>query len=106
MPTEQEHFGSSSENPFTKFSRTKGKDGILISHASNMYHQDASGRAKAFINTYQNPQNSTGTRISVEAQRLSNTNRHILSETVQTTLLLGRQGLALRGAEMTALQTL
>ena len=41
--------------PFTRFSRTKGKDGILTNHASTVYHQEAFDRAKAFINSYQNP---------------------------------------------------
>ena len=91
--------------PFTKFSRAKGKDGILTNHTSNVYHQEASDRARAFINTYQNPQIKIEICIRVEARRLSNTYRHILSETVQTIVLLGRQALQ-EITEMTALQTL
>ena len=86
------------KTPFTKFTRAKGKDGILTNHATNLYHEEeASRQAQAFINTYTNPQTRIDSRVSLEAQRLSEVNQHILSEIVQTILLLGRQGLPLRG---------
>ena len=61
---------------FAKFTRAKGKDGILTNHATNVYHQEPFDRAKAF--TYQDPQARIDNCISVEAQRLSEANRHIL----------------------------
>ena len=92
--------------PFTKFSRAEGKNGILTKCASNVYHQEASNRANSFINTYQNPQNRTKSRIAVEAQRLSNTSRHILSEIVQTIFLREDRAWPCQVTGMTALQTL
>ena len=89
-------FGVLVKFPFTKLTRTKGKDGILTNHAKNVYHLEASERAKAFINTYQHPQSRIDTCINIEAQRLSEANQHILSKIVQTILLLARQGLPLR----------
>lgn len=85
------------KTPFTNFRRAKRKDGVLTNHTSNRYHQEASDRAHTFITTYQNPHTRIDTRISIEAQRLSETNQHILSEIVQIILILGRQGLPLRG---------
>ena len=91
------HLGVLVKTPFTRFSRAKGKDGILTNHATNLYHQEACDRAKAFISTYQNPQTRIDAQVNLEAQRLSDTNRYILCEIVETILLLGRQGLPFRG---------
>ncbi|XP_072168372.1 uncharacterized protein [Diadema setosum] len=90
-------FGGLVKVPFTKFARAKGKDGILTNHAANMYHKQATDTAKAFISTYQNPESRIDIKLSCEAQRLSETNRHTLVEIVETILLLARQGLSLRG---------
>eukprot|EP00057_Strongylocentrotus_purpuratus_P005147 XP_003730316.1 PREDICTED: 52 kDa repressor of the inhibitor of the protein kinase-like [Strongylocentrotus purpuratus] len=90
-------FGVLVKVPFTKFARAKGKDGILTNHAANMYHKQATDTAKAFISTYQNPESRIDNKLSYEAQRLSETNRHILVEIVEIILLLARQGLSLRG---------
>ena len=43
------------KSPFTRFSKAKGKDGILTKHVKTEYHQTASECAKAFIATFQIP---------------------------------------------------
>ena len=70
------------KSPFTRFSKAKGKDGILTKHVKTEYHQTASERAKAFIATFQNPQSRIDSQISEERQRLSDQNMHILSRIV------------------------
>ncbi|XP_071491986.1 52 kDa repressor of the inhibitor of the protein kinase-like [Diadema antillarum] len=84
-------FGVLVKVPFTKFARAKGKDGILTNHAANMYHKQATDTAKAFISTYQNPESRIDIKLSCEAQQLSETNRHILVQIMETILLLARQ---------------
>ncbi len=86
--------------PFTKFTKAKGKgkDGVLSNHASNLYHQ-----AKAFISTYEDPDSRIDSLvITKQKKKQSDENKHILSEIVETILLLGRQGMSLRGHRVKA----
>lgn len=84
--------------PFTNFRKaTGGKDGILTSHETLQYHNDAMMAGSEFKGCLNNPEQTVPFMISASNQSQYEINFHILRSIVDTVLLRGKQHISLRG---------
>ena len=93
------HWHQLTSKPFQNLSKAKsGKEGAFVKHGNSTLHCDAAYAAKTFLCTFKEP--TTGridNILEIARKELSQRNRSILEAVVDTVLLCGRQGLALRG---------
>lgn len=83
--------------PFTNFRKATGKDGILTSHETLQYHNDAMMAGSEFKGCLNNPEQTVPFMISASNQSQYEINIHILRSIVDTVMLCGKQNISLRG---------
>ena len=93
----KEKIGVFVNDAFRKYKKAKGKDGYLNIHENATYHKDAVVAATMFLQSFRNPK----VRIESQLSELNRTNYedniHDVKRLIEAILLLGRQGLPLRG---------
>ena len=85
------------KKPMTSLQKALGKDRILPTHNNAGYHNDAVVRGNAFIHTFENPTERIDNRLDDAQADQYKKNMHTLERIIDIILLLGRQGIPLRG---------
>ena len=83
--------------PLMNLKRALGTDDILPTHEKAEYHINATVLANSFITTYENPTLRFDNIIEKCSNEQYQNNLHVLEKIISTIVLLGRQGLPLRG---------
>ena len=83
--------------PLMNLKRALGTDDILPTHEKAEYHINATVLANSFITTYENPTLCIDNIIEKCSNEQYQNNLHVLEKIISTIVLLGRQGLPLRG---------
>ena len=82
--------------PLRSYRCLTGKDSSLDSHFAQAYHEDSVALTKNFLKTITDKVDIRG-KIDTAAERQRKQDREKLVLIIQTTILCGRKGLALRG---------
>ena len=69
----------------------------MIAHGSSDYHLTAYAKMNQFMSTYENPSEAIDTRLDSQAQRQLEDNQQVIKSLFKVVMLLGKQGIALRG---------
>ena len=69
----------------------------VSSHGSLDYHLTTFTKMRSFLHTYENPSEAVNTSLDSRAQKRLEENQHVLESLFKIVMLLGKQGLALRG---------
>ncbi|CAG9763586.1 unnamed protein product [Ceutorhynchus assimilis] len=83
--------------PPSKYSKLFGKDGDLMAHESNRYHQEAMQHMESFITTIENPEKNIINLLDSKRTGQIKQNRERLRPIIETIIFLGRQNIPLRG---------
>lgn len=83
--------------PLNRYSKVKGKEGILVKHAQTRYHQNALDAATILLSVLNTPQQSIVYAISKANQEQYEKNRHILECIIKALLVCGKQNISIRG---------
>lgn len=70
---------------------------FLNTKVRTSFHKEACIRAKAFLSTYDHPENRIDSLVNSELLMQSDMNKHILRTIVEAVLFCGKQGIPIRG---------
>ena len=66
-------------------------------HAKKHYHNFAMTKMEEFLTRYEDPSMTVSTLVETESRRIIENNRQVVDSLLKVVMLLGKQGLALRG---------
>lgn len=81
----------------TKFDSLGSTNGVLMSHLSRDYHNEAVAKSTTFLEVANNPELSILAQLDQKRRQDIEKNRSALRPIVKTIVFLGREGLAFRG---------
>lgn len=83
--------------PVIKYDKLYGKDGRLVTHESNHYHQKAAESATNFKYVYEQPEVSVINQIDTRNRAIVQENRERIRPIIESVIFLGRQNIPFRG---------
>ena len=85
------------ELPCVQYGRLTGKYGYVTNHENTNYHKKAAAQAIAFVESVEHPERIIDQVLDKTLKESVEKNRQILVPMINTIVLAGRLGLALRG---------
>lgn len=83
--------------PVTSFAKLLGKDGLLQTHETNIYHQHSVEAGKYFVKSYLSPEQAVVNQVNTQRLQQIKENRDRLRPIIESIIFLGRQNIPFRG---------